>query len=204
MAHAVCIFCWSRMASSTPPSRPKIRPTADELSLWHRVAETVQPLQNRPPPPLASARAPGAPKVVAKTAQPSQLASKNPPATKVHPKTPLETGRLVDIDRRTGERFRLGRMAIEATLDLHGMTQERAHGLLRRFLHQAEMRGQRCLLIVTGKGRAGPGSGVLRRAVPLWLNGADLRPIILAVTPAQQYHGGQGALYLLLRRRRER
>ncbi len=184
-------------------SKPKIRPTAEELSLWRKVAETVKPLQDRPPPPPVSPHSLTAkPKLVAKMDQGDGPARKPVPTIKAKPKAPLETGRLADLDRRTGDRFRRGRMEIDATLDLHGMTQERAHGVLRRFLLQAHGRGQRCLLVVTGKGRAGPGSGVLRRAVPLWLNDADIRPIIIAVTPAQQHHGGQGALYVLLRRHR--
>lgn len=199
MVHAGCTFFWSRM----PPAKPKTRPNAEDLSLWRKVAETVTPLRDRPPAPevtavLPQSRPAATPRIKAKL--PNSRAV--PPKPQV--KEPLQTGRLADVDKRTGDRFRRGRMEIEAKLDLHGMTQERAHGVLRRFLFQAEGRGQRCVLVVTGKGRAGAGSGVLRRAVPLWLNDSDIRPIILAVTPAQQHHGGDGALYVLLRRRRER
>lgn len=193
------------MAPSKPKSsKPKIRPTAEELSLWHKVAETVTPLPDRPAlPPAEPLPSLAKPKLVAKMDKGDRPAPRPVPTVKAKPKAPLETGRLADLDRRTGDRFRRGRMEIDDTLDLHGMTQERAHSVLRRFLLQAHGRGLRCLLVVTGKGRAGPGSGVLRRAVPLWLNDADIRPIIVAVTPAQQHHGGQGALYVLLRRHRQ-
>ncbi len=186
--------------------KPKARPSAEELALWQKVARSVTPLKQRAPAPEARQPAPaGRPRIIAKASQVPLVAPQQAPApTPAKPKEPLETGRLAGIDRRTGDRFRRGRMEIEATLDLHGMTQERAHAVLRRFLREASARGQRCLLVVTGKGRAGPGSGVLRRAVPLWLNDPDLRPLVLAVTPAQQHHGGEGALYVLLRRRRER
>ncbi|MEQ8652564.1 MAG: Smr/MutS family protein [Kiloniellales bacterium] len=185
-------------------SKPKIRPSAEELALWRKVAETVKPLQDRPvPPPVKPPPDMAKPRVVAKVSQAGKPAPKPKISSKPKAKAPLETGRLADLDRRTGDRFRRGRMEIESTLDLHGMTQARAHGALRRFLLRAHGNGQRCLLVVTGKGRAGPGSGVLRQAVPHWLNDPDIRPIILAVTPAQQHHGGQGALYVLLRRHRE-
>ncbi len=184
--------------------KPKIRPSAEELALWHKVAETVKPLHKRPPAPSAAVTPAVRPRIVAKAAQVPVTPHHHAERPKPKALDPLETGRLADMDRRTGDRFRRGRMEIEASLDLHGMTRERAHGVLRRFIFQAEARGQRCLLVVTGKGRAGPDSGVLRRAVPLWLNDADIRPLILAVTPAQRHHGGEGALYVLIRRRRER
>ena len=107
------------------------------------------------------------------------------------------------LDRRTHDRLRRGRMEIEGRLDLHGMTRERAHQALSMFLHRAAERGARCVLVVTGKGSAREGGGVLRRDVPHWLNQGGLRPLVLAFHQAQVRDGGEGAFYILLRRRRE-
>nr|WP_281354695.1 Smr/MutS family protein [Roseospira navarrensis] len=83
------------------------------------------------------------------------------------------------------------------------MTRERAHHALTAFLHRAHDRGARCVLVVTGKGSGREGGGVLRRDVPHWLGLPDVRRIVLSVTQAQIRDGGEGALYVLLRRRRE-
>ncbi|MGH6948239.1 MAG: Smr/MutS family protein [Kiloniellales bacterium] len=83
------------------------------------------------------------------------------------------------------------------------MTQAAAGKALDGFLAAAIGRGQRCLLVVTGKGRGGDGSGVLRRRLPAWLEASGHRRAILALAPARPQHGGSGAFYLLLRRQRE-
>ncbi|VBB69574.1 Smr protein/MutS2 [invertebrate metagenome] len=107
------------------------------------------------------------------------------------------------IDRRTATRFRRGRLSIESRLDLHGLGQPRAHVALRRFVDMAWRSGLRSVLVITGKGNRADGSiGVLRAAVPLWLNEPDLRPKVLSFTYARPRDGGEGALYLLIRRRR--
>jgi len=91
-------------------------------------------------------------------------------------------------------------MAIEARLDLHGMTQDEAHRALARFIARAQDDDRRAVLVITGKG--GPGrEGVLRRAVPRWLAEPPCRARVLAVETAQPRDGGAGALYVLLRRR---
>jgi len=71
------------------------------------------------------------------------------------------------------------------------------------FLHRAYERGARCVLVVTGKGSHREGGGVLRRDVPHWLHQSGLRSLVLAFHPAQIRDGGDGALYVLLRRRRD-
>jgi len=106
------------------------------------------------------------------------------------------------LDRRTAERLRRGLLPIEARLDLHGMTQEEAHRALNAFLARAVEAEKRSVLVITGKGGRTSGDGVLRAAVPRWLNEAPNRTRLLAFTPAQPKHGGAGALYLLLRRQR--
>jgi DNA-nicking Smr family endonuclease len=110
---------------------------------------------------------------------------------------PAEKGTLM-LDRR---RFaRAGGTAVEARLDLHGLTQEEAHRALTRFIEASARAGLRQVLVITGKGRQG--EGVLRGVVPRWLAEDSLRGRILAASPAAPRDGGSGALYLRLRRAR--
>jgi DNA-nicking Smr family endonuclease len=112
----------------------------------------------------------------------------------------LDPQRPVDLDRRTWLRLKRGHVELDQTLDLHGQTQERAHQRLRAFMADAQARGSRCVLVVTGKGLES--GGILRHMVPRWLNEEPNRARVVAYSPAQPRHGGSGALYVLLRRRR--
>ena len=111
--------------------------------------------------------------------------------------TPLALGQISDIDRSTARKFTTGRLPIEARLDLHGLNQDQAHGRLNQFIEHAQSRALRCVLVITGKG-----GGVLKRQVPIWLNMPRLRSHILAFNPARRRDGGEGALYVLIRRKR--
>ncbi|PKU23510.1 Smr/MutS family protein, partial [Telmatospirillum siberiense] len=113
----------------------------------------------------------------------------------------LDHRRAPGLDKSTAGRFAKGMMEIDATIDLHGLTQPVAHAALSRFVSGSADLGRRCLLVITGKGNR-EGSGVLRAEVPRWLSEPSLRAQILAFTPAQPKHGGGGALYVLLKRRR--
>ncbi|HEV2264226.1 MAG TPA: Smr/MutS family protein [Stellaceae bacterium] len=104
------------------------------------------------------------------------------------------------IDRRTLTRIKRGELAIDARLDLHGLTQEAAHRALVRFIATSAADGARLALVITGKGRSG--EGVLRTAVPRWLAEPAMRARILAVTPAPPQLGGSGAFCVMLRRAR--
>jgi DNA-nicking Smr family endonuclease len=94
-----------------------------------------------------------------------------------------------------------GKQAIDARLDLHGMTQAQAHTALLRFLHNAHARDARLVLVITGKGRGGE-PGVLRRHVPHWLSLPEFRSLVVGFEDAHIVHGGEGALYVRLRRAR--
>jgi DNA-nicking Smr family endonuclease len=118
---------------------------------------------------------------------------------------------LGSFSRREIRQISSGRQSIEARLDLHGMRQAAAHAALRGFLMQSQSKGLRHVLVITGKGRSSPREdllfagqepGVLRRVVPLWLSEPDLRAIITGFSQAPQRHGGEGALYVRLRRNR--
>ncbi|HEV8677802.1 MAG TPA: Smr/MutS family protein [Stellaceae bacterium] len=106
--------------------------------------------------------------------------------------------RFAGLDRASAQRLKRGRYPVEATLDLHGLTQDEAHRALSRFVAGARAAGRRCVLVVTGHGRTS--GGVLKSAVPRWLDEPGLRPHLLARAPAQPKDGGTAALYLLLRR----
>ena len=116
------------------------------------------------------------------------------------PKTPARSAALPGLDRNTARKFERGELPIDRTIDLHGLTQQRAHEALDRFMAEAVKAGLRMLLVVTGKGRQG--EGVLRRQVPEWLRGGPYAGRILRLANARLPHGGDGALYVLLRRNR--
>lgn len=136
--------------------------------------------------------------------------------TAKRPNTTLQRGDppLIDLDRKTRSRIARGRTPIDARLDLHGLRQHEAHDVLRAFIWRAHSAGHRTVLVITGKGTrtrdphpdAPPwavGSGILRRAVPGWLASPDMRAAVLSVEPAHASHGGEGALYVRLRSRKE-
>jgi DNA-nicking Smr family endonuclease len=116
-----------------------------------------------------------------------------------------------EIDARTAERLRKGQIRIDGKLDLHGMNQAVAHTALNQFLSEAYSQNKRCILVVTGKGvkRTGEdswmdrGTGVLRDKLPEWLSLSPLCDVILKCQPARPQHGGEGAFYILLRRKRD-
>lgn len=114
------------------------------------------------------------------------------------------------LDGRTDARLRRGQMPIEARIDLHGNTQDEAHGRLNDFVLRAQSQGKRCVLVITGKGSSRrmteygeERSGVLRQKLPLWLSMAPLRGLVLKCYPAVQRDGGTGAWYLYLKRNRD-
>ncbi|HEY8514326.1 MAG TPA: Smr/MutS family protein [Candidatus Binatia bacterium] len=111
-------------------------------------------------------------------------------------------GSLPALDRRTAERLRRGQIDIEAQLDLHNLTQDEAFLAIQTFLYESLQQNRRCVLLITGKGTARDGGGVLRSAVPRWLTEGAYAPHIIGIAPAHPQHGGDGALYVLLRRQR--
>lgn len=114
------------------------------------------------------------------------------------------------LDRRTAEKLRKGKLAIEGRIDLHGMTREIAYEALGHFILDAAKAGKRHVLVITGKGKSkvtaakwlSAGDGILKQNVPHWLEGKTLRPHILKYTPAQPKDGGSGALYVYLKKKK--
>lgn len=178
--------------AASPPSAPAR--DAGAVAAWHEALHGVAPLPGRAMPPAAvTNEAAGA--VIAPPPTPAAPARS---AAAPRPSVRLDRSRPVDLDRRTWLKLRRGLYPIDARLDLHGLTQNQAHQALDAFLAGARTRGHRCVLVITGRGlRHG---GTLRAATPRWLDTAPLRPRILAYADAQLRHGGDGALYVLLRR----
>lgn len=123
---------------------------------------------------------------------------------------PLSDGRTgQDVDHRTRQRFEQGRMTIDARLDLHGRTLAEAHAAVLRFLRAQQAAGHRCVLVITGKGETSGSAawyesprGGIRRNFLSWVEAEELKPFVLSVSPAKLPHGGDGAFYVLLRRKR--
>jgi DNA-nicking Smr family endonuclease len=175
----------------------------DEHSLWSSVTRAVKPLKRtRPPEPAARTAEPaeGKAEPTAARTRLAPLIVKKGPSPFPPPLAPLE--------RRLRQRLGKGHVAIDRRLDLHGFTQRAAHDALTHFLRAAHAQGARIVLVVTGKGRdrdrdAFAERGVLRRLVPHWLKGAELRNLVVGFETANIGHGGEGALYVRLRRGRE-
>jgi len=121
-----------------------------------------------------------------------------------HPKhlPVIRHGNAPGLDKRTAQRLRKGQIKVDARLDLHGLTQAEAHKALNHFLLQAHEFGQRCVLVITGKGALSQGGGVLKNMVPHWLNQIPNRNLILSFSYSRPMDGGSGALYVLLKRKR--
>ncbi len=193
------------MARKRDPRRGETSGLKDEdLALWQHVTRDAKPLTKREPPP-ARPTAPEAPPAKAepktkKEARP--LPRPRSPALSRRAEPELEHGRAAGVDRRRSERLRRGQLPVEARLDLHGYTQDQAHAALDQFLGEAQARGLRCVLVITGKGTTTEAGGVLRAQVPRWLNEPATRARVLAFDYAQPKHGGLGALYVLMRRKK--
>ncbi|PPR10988.1 MAG: hypothetical protein CFH41_01088 [Alphaproteobacteria bacterium MarineAlpha11_Bin1] len=128
------------------------------------------------------------------------------PQPKIKPVAPsnrqLEAGLATDLDRRTMDKLRRGRLRPEAHIDLHGMNLSRAYASLNTFITRAHGSGNRCVLVITGKGSLKKGGGVIRQELPAWLNSPENRPCVLGFAQAQPADGGGGAFYVLLKRQR--
>jgi DNA-nicking Smr family endonuclease len=180
----------------------------EERALWQGFARAVTPLRRG---------SSGDEAIAADQKRPAARPNRAVKHDTAKPKTPAA---LTQFDRRLRQRVARGQVTIDARLDLHGMTQRQAHAALIRFLHQAQTRDAKLVLVVTGKGlgseppsaRRGRTArdehrdedgerGVLRRQVPLWLSLPEFRRFIVSFEEAHVSHGGEGALYLRLRRR---
>ena len=163
-----------------------------DAHLFEASLRDVVPLKGRkrrakPAPPQASVEPP------APIARPVAV---RPSVAKPPPPKPQKPG----LDGSTERKLTRGLLAIDATLDLHGMTQTQAHSALDRFVGRQIGTASRVLLIVTGKGKGG--DGVLKRLMPEWLMAGPYAARILKIASAARFHGGGGAFYVMLKRKR--
>jgi len=171
----------------------------EDRVLWTTVAKSFKPLRKKP------LTAPDEDSDAAAETSASKLPSKMPPKPSkslappkkvfAAPPAPQPT----TLGRRMKQRVARGKEAIDARLDLHGFTQSEAHAALLRFLRIANARDARLVLVITGKGRGGE-IGVLRRQVPQWLGLPKFRQFVVSFEDAHITHGGEGALYVRVRR----
>ncbi len=188
-----------------PPKKPRLTDT--DKALWQEVVQTVKPLGARPE------GAPLPPRRMVK-----RLDEQAPMPSDWHKHAAPDP--TPNIDRKTKRRLTKGIQEVDRSIDLHGLTQDRAYSLLKSAVEGAIRRGDKTLLVVTGKGGArfsqtgldtptayrtrdefDQHGGVLKRMVPIWLNDYELKPFIQSYGPAAKEHGGDGALYILLRKR---
>lgn len=192
--------------SSRPPvldPRPSPRRralTEEDRELWELVAKQVKPLRKYRATKVHTAPRAEPPSVVpvAKPALSPRPLAQAPTPRPSKPAMPP----LAPLGKRERTKLSRGRSEIEARLDLHGMTQMRAHRALTGFLHRAHHEGLTFVLVITGKGRSGGESGVLRRQVPEWLSLPEFRAFVVGFEEAAIGHGGEGALYVRIRRAR--
>ena len=175
-------------------------------AVWEAVKKTVTPLGDRP-----------ASKPLPKTPGKIVVADRPLPVDWFVGDAPAPTPK---VDRKTRRKITTGRQEFDRSVDLHGMTQDHALSVLRRVIEGCVRRGDKTLLVVTGKGGKRFAQtatdtpvayrtrdsfeqhmGVLRRMVPMWLSEASLKPFVHSFGPAAQEHGGDGALYVILRRK---
>jgi DNA-nicking Smr family endonuclease len=168
---------WTHVTKAIKPLRAEAKHVADEAG--DDVPETPKPPAKQPP----KFKKPAAPHKTLAPPAPVKIAAPS----------------LEPLTRRMKQRVAKGKHAIDARLDLHGFTQTEAHSVLLRFLRAAHARDARLVLVITGKGRGGE-IGVLRRQVPQWLGLPEFRTLVVGFEDAAITHGGEGALYVRVRR----
>ncbi|MFD1747225.1 Smr/MutS family protein [Rhizobium helianthi] len=171
----------------------------EERVLWGKVAKTTRPLPGRLETLLEFEEA-------LDTSLKEVLPSAGTPAKDVAveqkqgaPKP--ASGQHHPLERPVKRKLARGRLSLEARIDLHGMIQSEAHGVLLDFLLRAHERGLRHVLVITGKGSSLGSEGALKRAVPLWFSKPEFRFLISSYETAARQHGGEGALYVRLSRK---
>jgi DNA-nicking Smr family endonuclease len=215
---------------SKTPTTPKTSPapkqapdalTGEEQALWRYVATSITPIKAKPHVRRGGAATEGADDADAPVPPRRPSRAKSAPSPPPSPSARIAapaaraTPPLADFDPRKAKKISSGRVGIDARIDLHGMRQDDALARLRAFLFDAHARGLKTVLVITGKGRAQDDPtmpyvdtldrfprGVLRRNLPHWLAEPDLRAIVVSITQASQRHGGDGAFYVELRRKR--
>ena len=193
----------------------------EDDDLWNHTAQSIKPLKKakarfhpaseRENIAMPRPRVKGEPELVKAKPYKPVVVKPEPPLVLPKPKTapPIAT-----FDRKKARKIRSGQVDIEARIDLHGMHRDEAHDALIGFLRRCQSKDQRWVLVITGKGKLSDRDddapfdmtrrrepGVLKRNVPRWLDEPDVRPLVVSYTTAAPQHGGDGALYVHLRKR---
>ena len=203
-----------------PPGKRGARLSAEERALWEHTASSLQPIKGKKGRVRAAledadehADAAASKREIAKAAPKKPPAALRPLPTPPKVTLPPPAPTPIALERRKARKLSSGRIEIDGRIDLHGMRQSEAHDALRRFLKRGYAEGKRWVLVITGKGapartaqderaeREGFERGVLRRNVPRWLAEPELAGIVIGFTTAAVNHGGEGALYVHLRKR---
>jgi len=188
----------------------KLRP--EEQRLWEKVADTTTPMRSADLVLTPTLVLPASLKVRSAPAQlkltPFQIGAKSQHRLATAHISSVPNNNLT-MDAKSYGKLTRGKLDPEARLDLHGMTMSEAYPILQNFILSSSQLQRRLVLVITGKGKSKPDRGiiperhgVLRHNVPLWLRQSPLANSILEVTSAHQRHGGGGALYVYLRRKR--
>ncbi|RFC64058.1 DNA mismatch repair protein MutS [Fulvimarina endophytica] len=178
--------------------RVRTRPlSAEDRRLWASVARTAVPMKGKRPPALPPEET-AAPPALQPAFKESGPMPAPPPAGRRDGQRALKV--QPSIERPTKRKISKGRIAIDARIDLHDMTQDHAHQALANFLRQAQVMGLRHVLVITGRGKPDGARGVLKRMVPFWFAGTEFRRLVSAFESAERHHGGEGALYVRIRK----
>ncbi len=170
----------------------------DDRRIWARVTGTVTPPKTRKAARVGPEDPPAAP--LAKVPGKARLKPVAPVAIAITPKpTPRPRGAPEELEPRRQRRLSRERDPIDARIDLHGFGRFQAQDALTAFLMGAQARGYGAVLVITGQGRRG-GTGVIRASVHEWLTGPALRGVVSGFAPAARHHGGDGAIYVTIRR----
>lgn len=179
--------------------------TYEERVLWSAVTQSMKPLR---PDEAQSDPDAVTPEALPPSGKREKKIRAQHPDSLVAPAPPKPAPIAPPLSRRTRRNVARGRHEIDARLDLHGLTQGEAHHALLRFLRTASARDARLVLVITGKGKTGSHEegrerGVLRRQVPQWLSLPEFRDYVVGFEDAHIAHGGEGALYVRVRRARD-
>ncbi len=185
------------------------RLSEDDKAVWAKVAEATHPMHPKARKPTVK---PTPPKRQVMPVAPTFRRMETAPLPKVSLDLAPDPAQALreaasQLDGKRAMKLRQGKMAPDARIDLHGMTLATAHTALNGFVQRCSEDGMRMVLVITGKGRMDHGDdtrriGALRHSVPQWLSMSPLKPLVVQVMPAHQRHGGTGAYYVYLRRRR--
>ncbi|MGN6774463.1 Smr/MutS family protein [Rhizobium sp.] len=176
--------------------------STEDRILWGKVAKSTRPMPGRIADIEAFEAALQAEAEIEESARAAKTKPVSPSAETQETPAPAKqpAGRHYPLERPVKRKIARGHLALEARIDLHGLIQSEAHGMLLDFLLRAHSRGLRHVLVITGKGSSMGSEGALKRAVPLWFSKPEFRFLISSYETAAQHHGGEGALYIRLSR----